>query len=400
MDGGVSNDFMQAVVNGTVGVYNEQQAAASEEGDGAERNEAAVGNSEETKQAATTEVVNAAVTEENITKESTHTAAGTEASVTASLDEGQFIATISGGKFSNKEELTAFISKGDQFTSLESRVAELQTENKSLIDNQPKFANDYVSKLNNLIASGASESQIGAFNMLNKSGDLKSLDPLEIRKMALVLQNGITAEDAEIYLRSKYSLDEDLHDAVAVQQSKVTLKIDSVADLNYLEQHLATLSETPAFEKPKTAEQQHADAQAQQSAYLKTSTPYLKQVVDGFGGIKGVSINGKSGTDALTIDMPISDTTKGQLNQVVQNFAVNNQIDVNSAEGKQAIEGFMSNVVKMMEYENNIIHAYNSGQKSMAEKYHNPSNIERTADKEVKDANDMSKAMAFVVNNS
>ncbi|WP_418360164.1 hypothetical protein [Sphingobacterium detergens] len=401
---GVSNDFMEAVVSGTVGEYNERQAAASEEGGNGQSNQEQVTSSLYTTnnggQSASAEENDGAENNGKSSEENKNNTEGNGQQAEPSFDENGFITTISGGLFSTKEELSAFIGKREQYTGLESKLSELERENQSLKDNTPKFANDYISKLNSLVASGASDSQISAFNMLNKAGDLKSLEPFEIRKMALVLQNGISSEEAEIYLKSKYSLDEELHDAVDLQNSKVNLKIDAVADLQYLEQHLAKVSEAPAVEKPKSQEQLQDEFKQKEEAYLKVATPHLNQMIEGFSAVKGVNVNGKTGEDAVVMDMPVSDATKAQLTQAVQGFAFQNNIDVNSVEGKQALETWMTNVAKIMDYENNIMHAYNSGVKSMAEKFHNPSNINRAEDRNVRSANDLDKAMAFVVNNS
>lgn len=280
-----------------------------------------------------------------------------------------------GHEFQSEDELKALISKAKERDELENRYNALNLDLEKARAEAPKFANERIAKLNELYAGGASEQQINLFNKINSLGEIKALDPLEAKKLALQYQHDITAEQAEILLKDQYRLDEDVYDANIVAADKVKLKVEAAKDYEYL-QGLKAKSEVTL------AAAQQEDLQKQVREYAEKVTPIAKQIQESLTAIKGVNLNGKSGDEAFVTDLPVSEETRSQIADIVKEYAQNAAIPLN-AEGIEHLKTYANNVAVINNWKNWVIDAASKAEQKVRAEYHNPSNISRGQDNPV-----------------
>lgn len=294
---------------------------------------------------------------------------------TFNLDEE--LLKISGGALKSKDELVSLLDKTKSYADLESKVKTYEEENTSLKAkaNTDPFASDYVKKLNDLYKSGANENQISAFVTLNKAGELDKLSPLEAKQMALQIKHGLSSEEASNYLKSSYKLDPAEYDEETIKSETIRLKVDSQSDVEFLKSHKAEVSklpENPVETQQKQLEQQRLD-------HLSKIEPIAKNAVHQV--IFKESINGKSGEDANLLDLPLSETSKAEVEATVRDWVNSNwQFIPNTEEGAKSIKEFAENVYVLKNWRNWLVEAANTREKQVLEQFHNPTNIKRGDD--------------------
>jgi hypothetical protein len=279
---------------------------------------------------------------------------------------------ITNGEVKTKDDLAVILERAKSATDFENRYKTYEQENadlKSKVEANP-FANDYTKKLNDLYRGGASETQIQAFTMLNKVSNLDELSPMEARSLALQVKHGLSPDEANRYLNKEYGVDVSDPNSKLDPDEAIRLKIDSASDKDFLKTHKAEVSTVPV---DNSAQQQEL-LQQQNEQRIQRIQPIAKNVVNDMvsTGFKGISINGKEGNDAIKIDLPMMDSNKSALQDAVDGYVKNYDIQPNE-QGIKAIQDYAKNVAWIQNGERWLIEAASLREKQVRAEYHNPS---------------------------
>lgn len=293
--------------------------------------------------------------------------------------QGNWISEASksiGHVFSSEDELKDLINKGKSYGDLESRSTTMTQELERLKTSQEvdPFANDYIKKLNELIKGGAEPEQVKLYTEIN-SLDVKALSPIEAKELSLRYEHGLSAEEAKNMINSTYKLDPDVYEKAVVDAETIRLKIDSKRDSEFLEKLQTNAAVNPA-------ETQKADYAAKIQDYAQKVEPIAKSIQESLTAIKGVSLNGKQGEDAIVIDLPISEETRAKLTDVVTQYAVQNNIPL-TPEGTQHLKEFAENVALIDNWKSMAIDIASKTEERIRSEFHNPSSIQRGVDNPV-----------------
>lgn len=289
------------------------------------------------------------------------------------LDEE--LVKITNGSIKTKDDLAALLETSRKATELETQLRAFQEENTNLkgkAEANP-FANDFTKKLNDLYASNANENQIQAFMAINKV-DVDALTPMQASALALQVKHGLTPDEANTYLAEKYRIDLTNKDFVMDKNAEIALKIDSSADRDFLKTHKSEVSAVPENNTEKM--QQLQEQQNQQR--IQAVAPIAKTVANEvFSSIfKEVSINGKQGADAIKTELPISDENKVALQQAVDNYVQNFNVQPTD-EGRKQIAAFVENSAAIQNWKNWLIDVASKTELRVRAEYDNPSAINR-----------------------
>lgn len=291
------------------------------------------------------------------------------------LDEE--LVKITGGAIKSKDDIAALLETSKKAIELETQLKTYQEENTNLkgkVDVNP-FANDFTKKLNDLYASNATDTQIQAFMAINKV-DLDQLTPLQTSSLALQIKHGLTPDEAIVYLNNKYGIDPEEPNATLDKNAEIALKIDSGVDREFLKTHKAEVSQAPVDQSA----QQERLIQEQSAQKIQQLTPIANSVISDVlsNSFKGISINGKEGKDAITVDLPISEESRSKLAQQVSEMITNNWDGIPTDEkGKQAIKTFAENVLWLQNKEAMLIDVASKTELRVRAEYNNPSPIDR-----------------------
>lgn len=316
-----------------------------------------------------------------------------EAAAANSTDWFSEVNKTIGTEFKTPEELKEIVTKGKGYSDLENQLAtanqELATA-KALQEVSP-FANDQIKKLNELTMGGATPEQIDLFNKIQPI-DVKALSPEEAKKLALQFDHKLSASEAETMIKSSYKLDESIHDKEIVDAEKIRLKVDAQKDFKYLED-----LQVKAAENPANAQKQQTENLVKE--YTAKVAPIAKSIQDSLTAIKGVNLNGKEGAEAITIDLPISDESRSKISDLVTQYAVANNIQLND-QGLAHLNEFAQNVALISNWDNMAKHIASKTEERIRTEFHNPSNINRGDDNPADDATVREKQIYdFIVNN-
>lgn len=284
---------------------------------------------------------------------------------------------ISGGAIKTKDEISALIEKANKLSEYENRLKQFEEENTSLKAkaNTDPFANDYIKRLNDLTKAGANDSQIQAFTKLNKA-DLDGLSPIDARLLALQVKNGISEEEAKIYINSSYKLNPEEYDEATIAAENIRLKVDAQGDREFLKTHKAEVS-TPPVNETERLQQEY---QQKATEHVNKLAPIAKDVLNNVN-FKGLSINGKQGDQNITADFDVSDDSKANLHKLVDNYVQNNWENIPAnEEGKQLIENYAKNLLIIQNYQSWIAHAASVRETQVRAEYHNPTPVNRGQD--------------------
>lgn len=287
---------------------------------------------------------------------------------------------ISGGAIKSSTEIGAIIERSNKVADLEGKLTDFEKENNELkakVNSDP-YANDFTKRLNELYKSGANDSQIQAFIGLNKVANLEGLSAIDARILALQIKNGITEEEAKIYLNSTYKLNPDENDEETIKTENIRLKVDANADREFLKAHKAEVSKVPENQE----EVQQRELLQQQSDQVNRLTPIAKTVIHGAKDLfKGVSLNGKEGDQNIKGDFEVSEQSLKGLEPYVENFMKANWQTLTADEkGADAIRGYIKNLLVIQNYETMIINAAAQRELQVRAEYNNPTPINRGPD--------------------
>jgi len=287
---------------------------------------------------------------------------------------------ISGGAIKSQAEIAAIIERSNKAADFESRYTNLEKENNDLkakVATDP-FANDYTKRLNELYKSGASESQIQAFTTLNKVANLEGLAPADARILALQIKNGISEEEAKIYLAASYKLDPDVDDEATIKAEEIRLKVDANADREFLKTHKAEVSKVP--ENPADAE--YRELQQKQTEQVAKLQPIAKSVTQNAKDLfKGLSLNGKAGDQNVTADFEVTEQSLKNIEPLVEKFIESNWQGLTPDEnGKEAIQGYVKNLLVIQNFDTLLINAAAQRELQVRAEYNNPTPVNRGQD--------------------
>lgn len=298
----------------------------------------------------------------------------------ALLNLDEELLRISNGEIKSKDEIAAILERAKGYNELETRVKTFEQQNaelKAKTEENP-FANDYIKKLNDLTKGGANESQIQAFNLLNRIPSLDALSPMEASSLELQIKHGLTPEEAKTYIYDKYGINAENPDAPLDKSAEIALKVDSTNSREFLKTHLATVSTVP--ENP--AEKMQVLQEQQNQQRIQQIQPIAQNVMNEIvtNAFKGISINGKDGDQAIKIDLPISAENTAAINEAVTRYVTTFDVQPNE-EGKKQIADFVKNSMWIQNGEKWLIEAANKRELQVRAEYNNPTGkIDRGTD--------------------
>jgi len=299
----------------------------------------------------------------------------TPAAQPAAFDLNAELERISGGAIKSPDEIAAILEKANKAADFESQHKTLEQQNaelKAKVDANP-FANDYTKKLNDLYKSGATETQIQAFTKINAVADLDTLSATDARILALQVKNGLTADEARIYLNSSYKLNPDEYDEATINAENIRLKVDAQGDREFLKTHKAEVSAPPV---DNTAKEQ-AELQQKTAEHIDKLKPLVNNVLNGVS-FKGLSLNGKDGAQNIVADFDVSEESKASLKGLVENFVQSQGMNIPATEeGQKQIEQYAKNLLVIQNYQNWIVNAASQRELQVRAEYNNPTPVNR-----------------------
>lgn len=287
---------------------------------------------------------------------------------------------ISGGAIKTQADFAAFIEKSNKAGDFESRYTAIEKENNELkakVDSDP-FANDYTKRLNELYKSGATDTQIQAFTALNKVPNLEGLSSVDARILSLQIKNGITEDEAKIYLNAQYKLDPTEYDEATVKAEEIRLKVDANADREFLNTHKAEVSKLPE----NKAEAEQRVLEQKQAEEVTKLTPIAKSVIQGAKDLfKGLSLNGKEGDGNVKGDFEVTEQSLKSLDPLVENYIKSNWETLSKSSDPAAdIRGYAENLLVIQNYKTMIINAAGQRELQVRAEYNNPTPVNRGQD--------------------
>lgn len=302
----------------------------------------------------------------------------TPAAQSASFDINAELEKISGGAIKSKDEIAAILDKANKLADFESKHQTLEQQNaelKAKVDANP-FANDFTKKLNDLYKSGATETQIQAFTKINAVDDLDTLSATDARILALQVKNGLTPDEARIYLNSSYKLNPDEYDEATINAENIRLKVDAQGDREFLKTHKAEVSAPPVDNSAK----EQAELQQKTTEHIAKLTPMVNNVLNNVA-FKGLSLNGKEGAANIVADFDVSEESKASLKGLVENFVQSQGMNIPATEeGQKQIEQYAKNLLVIQNYQNWIVNAASQRELQVRAEYNNPTPVNRGQD--------------------
>lgn len=320
----------------------------------------------------------AASTEEPVKTE--QPAATDPAAPVFNLDEE--LQKLTGGEIKSKDDLVQILGKSKGLGELEAKLKTFEDENldlKAKVSVDP-FANDMARKLNALYQANAPQNTIDAFIRINRVESIDDLSPLEAKKLELQIKEGLSAEEAEDYIKGTYKLEqddpEDDSELVKMKHDALRLKVDSNASKEFLKTHKADVSQAPIDESAKVAEKQQEDFKA----HVNTLIPIVKNLSNVFA-FKDINVNGKDGEAAFKMDLDLSDESKASIEPALMDYINKNGANIpNTQEGIDHLKTVGENILVLQNWKTWLATATNSREKTVRAEYHNPSTPDRGKD--------------------
>lgn len=289
---------------------------------------------------------------------------------TPSPDIFSHLATISEGAVNTEDDFRSILENSRKAADLESRLTELGAQLESAKTANP-FANDYIKKLNELVASGADQQRIEVFERINKLGDIKELGTYDALLFDLQRTEGLTRDEAVTLLRSQYKTDPDKFDEEDIAVDKIRMKMDGEKAKERLLQDKASFDTvTPASKDPVETPEQKAQKQAE---FIGKVTPVVQSISQELPSyFKSINVNGKQGADAVSIELPVPADIQKAVSESVLAYATQAGVD-----DKAALTEYAQNITKLAMFDAWIIDASNKREEALRAEFHNPDVINR-----------------------
>lgn len=287
------------------------------------------------------------------------------------VDYSKFLEESSGGLFKSVEDFTASLTKVKEYDELKQKVQELESRD--------PFANDYVKKLNAMVAAGKTQDQIDAFTALSKLGDIASLDPFEVKVQRLVF-DGYPRATAERRIKEQFGLNINLNEddltteelaenKIKLEDAEIALKISSREDAAYLQSQLASI------EGNEDKQARLLKEAAAKEAYEKKLTPFVNQLASNYE--KGVSVPVKVGDHNIEYKFDFDEDFRMDVAKMAKEFFLENDV---TEENIRSFKDFTSAqyIAKRLTSDilpNAIKHGFSLGKKAAADEYENKSGL-------------------------
>lgn len=239
-----------------------------------------------------------------------------------------FLKEIFGDRFKTVDEAKQANISGifDEAKSLRGANAELEA--KLSIKPKTNFANDEVALYNEFVKETGTKNY-EVFSRINKA-DVATMDSMEALVTKYVLDHPeFTGKEANVkkYFEKKYNVDPDLVDEEDLAINNVGMQADGAAakkSLQSLKEKLKVPEPIEDTAKPKVLS-------PEEISKLQTGWGNVGQQVSTSLGKLSVPI--KNGKEPL-LDYEISDSEKKEVAEFVQNYAVENQMELNESNVK------------------------------------------------------------------
>lgn len=301
----------------------------------------------------------------------------------AEPDYNKWLEESSGGLFKTVDDFKNSIDKVKNYDTVANEketIAQERDTFKAKAEQDP-FANDLVKQFNDLVKKGGNEHQIDTFLKINKLGELKDVDPYELRVSRMVLVDGVSRATAERIVTKEYNLNVDLNDDTLSDQeraelqtqladNKEMLKLASKDDLSKLETYKAKISEPVSIPDPKEENLRQAALAAEHNKNVKAALP---KIVEGIKGIGDVSFGDN---DKLNFDFSedYQKTIAGKLETYL-----NHSIEPITPEKMKEAQDYITADYKVSHFEAAVKAAYdhglNTGREAAANEYNNPGGL-------------------------
>jgi len=200
------------------------------------------------------------------------------------------------GKFKSVDEV---LTLSEQF---EQKLKELETT--------PKFANDYVEKLNDYISKGGDAETFVKFQKLN----VEEMDDLEVAMEYYKTVEGITnQEELESYLFSKYKQGVDPEEFGLADWEVKSGKVHLTQDAKQFRQKISELKAKNLEIQPK----QNGLSQ-EEMQLLEAKNSLIKEMQDAFNSYKGYSIVTDDPEAKVSVEIALDDNSKQNISNVLK----------------------------------------------------------------------------------
>jgi len=272
------------------------------------------------------------------------------------------------------DDVKSYFDKALKIDDYAKRLEDAEREKEALRQKTEinPFANEREAKRNELLKAGASPDQINAFEKINQV-DLSQVSPLEQMKLALQFREGLSEREANLYLSDKYKLDTEVYTPEEIERDQVRMKVEAKRDLEFLLQHKVNVSTVPA--DPREANERAL--REQEAVYIRNAEPVVNDILKNIEPFKGFSLNGKQGTEAETVDLPMSEGFKERIAPDVLAYAKAMRLDLNTNAGKEQLSSFIINLAKQQNFDNAVRHAAAERERKVRQSLENPSPLQR-----------------------
>jgi len=288
-------------------------------------------------------------------------------------DFNKIIEDISGGLFKTTDEFKSSLTKFSGYDE----VAKERDSFKEKAEKDP-FANQYVKKLNDLTASGASQEQINNFHKINSVGDINALSPLDAKLAKMVLVDGWKEDIAKLQLAQDFPLDDYESDSAERKIMEEKLRISAEQDKKALNEYKADMSTPQVVSQDEVLLQQQA-AQKQHNDFVKQTVPQISKELKGMGEM---TFKIKDAEDfKMQFDYP-EDFKKG-MDGLLFDYFSDGMTPINQETVQQAFKAINANYLdqKFPEIAQKIYEqGFNNAWEKAVNKYENKSGLPKSAE--------------------
>jgi tetratricopeptide (TPR) repeat protein len=275
---------------------------------------------------------------------------------------------------SSLDELKQWKDSVTQVNTLKQEQEALRQELEALRvkANENPFANELMKKRNELLLQGASKEQIKAFDKVNDI-DLKALTPFELIKAQIQLEHGLSEKDTEILMKNRYKIDSEVNTPEEIAYAQVQMKIDSDVAIKALEKQKVEISTPPV----NPAQANALKAEQERVKYIQSVEPVVKNYLTAYEPGKGFNLNGKTGSDAQIIDLPVPADFKSGIEKPLTDFVISQNINPSTEIGQSQIKNYIDAAFMQVSFKSSLQHVMSETTKAQLAAIQNPSVVNR-----------------------
>ncbi|MEO0333577.1 MAG: hypothetical protein AAF223_18155, partial [Bacteroidota bacterium] len=280
----------------------------------------------------------------------------------------------------------------DQLSGIQEKYKSTTSELERLKNHDPFNGNEYLRKRTKLIQEGATEEQVNAFDLLNRS-DLKEATPYDKLRLKTQLEYGWTADKADMFLKKDYKLSvedyglnkEDFKDEDGefdekayntkkasiekdIEYTKLVLEKEAKDADKYLSDYKTSIK-TPAEEAKELITQN-----------LEKSKAVAQGLQEVFTSLGEINING-SKDDPIKFDFQVSEEYRKTIPQKVEWLVSQFGTDVSTEQGKKELRDYLTRDYAASHYpeliQTAVNHAVSLNTKQLTDKQSNAKSTQR-----------------------